>query len=86
MLSEKVMQLCTSIKSKITSNNTKSPDNRRENWRINLVSYGDPKGYSAIAKTVGFPCAFPTDIYRPMNERLKSEGIVVKETSHFIET
>jgi len=38
----------------------KWPDNRRENRGINLVCYGDPKGYSAMAKTVGFPCAIAT--------------------------
>lgn len=83
----------------------KWPDNRRENRGINLVCYGDPEGYSAMAKTVGFPCAiatrmvldkeiqrkgmvlpFTADIYRPMIDRLKSEGIVAKETSRFIET
>merc|ERR1719489_331066 len=30
----------------------KWPDNRRELKGINLVSYGDPKGYTAMAKTV----------------------------------
>jgi alpha-aminoadipic semialdehyde synthase len=83
----------------------KWPDNRRENRGINLVCYGDPEGYSAMAKTVGFPCAiatrmvldkeiqrkgmvlpFTADIYRPMIDRLKSEGIIAKETSRFIET
>merc|ERR1712086_807914 len=78
----------------------KWPDNRRENRGINLVCYGDPKGYSAMAKTVGFPCAiatrmvldkeiqkrgmvlpFTSDIYRPMIDRLKSEGIVATEKS-----
>lgn len=38
----------------------KWPDNRRENRGINLVCYGDPEGYSAMAKTVGFPCAIAT--------------------------
>ena len=38
----------------------KWPDNRRENRGINLVCYGDPKGYSAMAKTVGLPCAIAT--------------------------
>jgi len=83
----------------------KWPDNRRENRGINLVCYGDPKGYSAMAKTVGFPCAiatrmvldkeiqkpgmvlpFTADIYRPMIDRLKSEGIVATEKSRFIES
>merc|ERR1712083_53283 len=38
----------------------KWPDNRRELKGINLVSYGDPKGYTAMAKTVGYPCAIAT--------------------------
>ena len=38
----------------------KWPDNRRENRGINLVCYGDTEGYSAMAKTVGFPCAIAT--------------------------
>lgn len=28
-----------------------------EQHEISLVVYGDPKGYSAMAKTVGYPCA-----------------------------
>merc|ERR1712156_1338889 len=43
----------------------KWPDNRRENRGINLVCYGDPKGYSAMAKTVGFPCAIATRMIPP---------------------
>lgn len=33
------------------------PDNRRENRGINLVLYGEPQGYSAMARTVGYPTA-----------------------------
>merc|ERR1712241_1030174 len=83
----------------------KWPDNRKENRGINLVCYGDPKGYSAMAKTVGFPCAiatrmvldkeiqkpgmvlpFSADIYRPIIDRLKQEGIEAKEKSRFLES
>ena len=49
----------------------KWPDNRRENRGINLVCYGDPKGYSAMAKTVGFPCAIATRY----NSSLKNDYI-----------
>lgn len=33
------------------------PDNKRENREINLVLYGDRQGYSAMARTVGYPTA-----------------------------
>lgn len=33
------------------------PDSRREVRGINLVVYGDVKGYSAMARTVGYPTA-----------------------------
>ncbi|XP_071450294.1 alpha-aminoadipic semialdehyde synthase, mitochondrial isoform X2 [Hetaerina americana] len=78
------------------------PDGRRENRGISLVAYGDPNGYSAMAKTVGYPAAiaakmildgeiqtkgmvlpFTPDIYRPMLNRLKAEGIESMEKSHF---
>ena len=36
------------------------PDGRREQKGINLVCYGDPQGYTAMAKTVGYPCAIAT--------------------------
>ncbi|XP_034184998.1 lysine ketoglutarate reductase/saccharopine dehydrogenase [Osmia lignaria lignaria] len=79
------------------------PDNRREVRGINLVVYGDVKGYSAMARTVGYPTAiavkmildgeiqqrgvilpFTPDIYRPMLNRLKTEGIEFFETSKWL--
>ena len=33
------------------------PDGRREQRGINMVIYGDTKGHSAMARTVGFPAA-----------------------------
>lgn len=36
------------------------PDNRKELKGINLVCYGDPNGYTAMAKTVGYPAAIAT--------------------------
>ena len=30
------------------------------NRRIDLISYGDPKGHSAMARTVGLPVAIAT--------------------------
>ncbi|CAK9832920.1 Alpha-aminoadipic semialdehyde synthase, mitochondrial [Anthophora retusa] len=79
------------------------PDNRRENRGINLVLYGETRGYSAMARSVGYPTAiavkmildgeiqqrgvilpFTPDIYRPMLNRLKTEGIEFFETSNWI--
>lgn len=36
------------------------PDGGKELRGINLVCYGDPNGYSAMAKTVGYPAAIAT--------------------------
>ena len=33
------------------------PDSKIETREINLVTYGDPKGYSAMARTVSVPAA-----------------------------
>lgn len=33
------------------------PDNKKEERGINLVIYGDSKGHSAMARTVGYPAA-----------------------------
>ncbi|PBC30496.1 alpha-aminoadipic semialdehyde synthase, mitochondrial [Apis cerana] len=79
------------------------PDNKRENREINLVLYGDRQGYSAMARTVGYPTAiavkmildgeiqkrgvilpFTPDIYRPILNRLKAEGIEFFETSKWL--
>jgi alpha-aminoadipic semialdehyde synthase len=74
------------------------PDGKRELRDINLVTYGDAGGYSAMSKTVGYPAAiaakmildgeiqakglvypFTPDIYRPMLNRLRAEGISATE-------
>lgn len=36
------------------------PDKRRERRGITLVSYGDLNGYSAMARTVGYPVGIAT--------------------------
>ena len=36
------------------------PDGRRELKGINMVQNGDPHGYTAMSKTVGYPCAIAT--------------------------
>ena len=33
------------------------PDNKMETREVSLVAYGDPKGYSAMARTVSIPAA-----------------------------
>lgn len=78
------------------------PDNKKEIRGVNFVVYGDINGYSAMAKTVGYPAAIATkmildgeiqergsilpfapEIYRPMLQRLRSEGLHSTETSKF---
>ncbi|NXY41497.1 AASS protein, partial [Ceuthmochares aereus] len=71
------------------------PSGHLEDKFINLVVYGDNKGYSAMAKTVGYPTAIASkmvldgeidakgmvipltkDVYGPILERIRAEGIV----------
>jgi len=54
------------------------PDNRRELKGINLVSYGDPKGYTAMAKTVGYPCAIATKMV--LDGEIQKKGAVLPFT------
>jgi len=56
----------------------KWPDNRRELKGINLVSYGDPKGYTAMAKTVGYPCAIATKMV--LDGEIQRKGAVLPFT------
>lgn len=75
-------------------------DGKEENRHIDFVVYGDPKGYTAMAATVGFPTGiaakmiidaeiqtkgmvlpFSSDIYRPILQRLKTEGFEAREKS-----
>ncbi|XP_077536251.1 alpha-aminoadipic semialdehyde synthase, mitochondrial-like [Haemaphysalis longicornis] len=76
------------------------PNGKKEMRNIDMVAYGDPNGYSAMAKTVGYTAAiaakmilqgeiqakgmvlpFSQDIYGPILQRLKNEGINCKKTS-----
>lgn len=71
------------------------PSGHLEDKSISLVVYGDDKGYSAMAKTVGYPTAVAAkmvlegeintkgmvipltkNIYRPILDRVGTEGIV----------
>ncbi|KAH1185894.1 hypothetical protein KIL84_018643, partial [Mauremys mutica] len=76
------------------------PSGHLEDKFINLVVYGDDKGYSAMAKTVGYPTAIAArmvldgeidakgmvipltkNIYAPILERIRAEGIVCSTQS-----
>jgi len=56
----------------------KWPDNRRELKGINLVNYGDPNGYTAMAKTVGYPCAIATKMV--LDGEIQKKGAVLPFT------
>jgi len=56
----------------------KWPDNRRELKGINLVEYGDPNGYTAMAKTVGYPCAIATKMV--LDGEIQKTGMVLPFT------
>lgn len=76
------------------------PSGQLETKHDSLVVYGDVGGFSAMAKTVGFPCAIAAemvldgeittkgvfgpvtkDIYKPILDRIKAEGIVYTSTT-----
>ncbi|CAG2186034.1 AASS [Mytilus edulis] len=80
------------------------PDGTTQRRTVGLTVYGDYHGYSAMAKTVGYPTAIGTemilngrvktsemkgvqlpmskDVYKPILERLKAEGIKATEKIH----
>ncbi|ROW06066.1 hypothetical protein VMCG_04524 [Cytospora schulzeri] len=49
-------------------------DGRKETRTSTLVEYGDPKGYSAMAKTVGVPCAVA--VKQVLNGTLSEKGVL----------
>lgn len=51
------------------------PDNKREIRGINFVVYGDANGYSAMAKTVGYPAAIATKMI--LDGEIQERGIVL---------
>ncbi|XP_030071900.1 alpha-aminoadipic semialdehyde synthase, mitochondrial [Microcaecilia unicolor] len=80
----------------------KHPSGHLESKSISLIVYGDVNGYSAMAKTVGYPTAIAAkmvldgeiesrglivpmtkDIYGPMLERIREEGILYNSKSTF---
>ncbi|XP_061178911.1 alpha-aminoadipic semialdehyde synthase, mitochondrial-like isoform X2 [Saccostrea echinata] len=50
------------------------PDNSQENRVINFVCYGEEKGYSAMAKTVGLPTAIATKMI--LDGEIQRRGVV----------
>ena len=53
-------------------------DGKKETRTSTLVEYGDVKGYSAMAKLVGVPCAVACEMV--LDGRLKEKGIVAPMT------
>ena len=51
------------------------PDKRLERRGINLVTYGQPDGYSAMARTVGYPCAIATQMV--LDGEIQGKGMVL---------
>lgn len=54
------------------------PDGGKELRGINLVCYGDPTGYSAMAKTVGYPAAIATKMV--LDGEIQGRGMVLPFT------
>ncbi|ORY48201.1 hypothetical protein BCR33DRAFT_757622 [Rhizoclosmatium globosum] len=48
-----------------------------------LVAYGDPEGYSAMAKTVGLPAAIATEML--LDGRIKERGVIAPVTREIYE-
>lgn len=53
-------------------------DGSRETRTSTLVEYGDPKGYSAMAKLVGVPCAVA--VQQVLNRTLSEKGVLAPMT------
>jgi len=51
---------------------------RRENLTSTLITYGTPGGYSAMAKTVGLPAAFGTQLI--LEGKLRTPGVLAPMT------
>ena len=54
------------------------PDNTKELRGINFVVYGDADGYSAMAKTVGYPAAIATKMV--LDGEIQTPGMVLPFT------
>ncbi|KAK4876339.1 hypothetical protein RN001_012761 [Aquatica leii] len=60
------------------------PDNRRETRGINFVVYGDIKGHSAMAKTVGYPAAIATKMI--LDGEIQERGVILPFTPEIYRT
>ena len=49
-------------------------DGKEEHRTSTMISYGDPLGYSAMAKTVGYPAALATDLI--LNGVIQEKGVI----------
>nr|XP_056702670.1 alpha-aminoadipic semialdehyde synthase, mitochondrial [Euleptes europaea] len=56
------------------------PSGHLEEKYINLVVYGDPKGYSAMAKTVGYPTAIAAKMV--LDGEINTKGMVIPLTKN----
>uniref|UniRef100_A0A8C1JHI3 Aminoadipate-semialdehyde synthase n=1 Tax=Cyprinus carpio TaxID=7962 RepID=A0A8C1JHI3_CYPCA len=56
------------------------PTGELETKHISLVVYGDPDGYSAMAKTVGYPAAIAARMV--LNDELTTKGLMVPMTKN----
>ncbi|KAJ8381673.1 hypothetical protein SKAU_G00024510 [Synaphobranchus kaupii] len=54
------------------------PSGELETKQISLVEYGDPNGYSAMAKTVGYPAAIAARMV--LDEEIDTKGLVIPLT------
>lgn len=55
--------------------NIEWPDSSREKRNIDLVVYGDPNGYSAMAKTVGYPAGIAAHMV--LAGEIQDKGVIV---------
>ncbi|XP_054153876.1 alpha-aminoadipic semialdehyde synthase, mitochondrial-like [Oppia nitens] len=55
------------------------PDGSKEQKNINFVVYGDPNGYSAMAKTVGYPAGIAAKMV--LNGEIQTRGVIAPMTS-----
>ena len=51
------------------------PDGKRENRGINFVCFGEPNGYTAMAKTVAYPAAIAAKMV--LDGEIQSKGMVL---------
>lgn len=59
-------------------------DMTKETRNIDLIVYGDPEGYSAMAKTVGYPCGIAANMI--MNGEIRETGIIGPTSMHIYNT